>query len=622
VPATIGKYQVIERLAVGGMAELFKARIQGSYGFEKLIAIKKILPHLAADPAFVAMFIDEARITAQLDHPHIVQVLELGTDADAPYIAMQFVDGVDVLELLRECARTQRRLPPALSALIVHDVLDALDFAHHARGADGKPLGIVHRDISPGNILVSKRGDVRLTDFGIARAIERKHKTDAGVLKGKYGYMSPEQVLGVDLDGRSDLFACGTVLAEMVMMRRLFTAPADLDVLIMVRDARLDRLDKYAADFPLELRVICEKALQRWPEDRWQSAAAFRDALGDWLYRNGRPTARDLAQLLAELAAAPSVGEVEDERRAELGTLSGPSTRIAADLAAEAAAAGRRHYLAGTGRATVDGVPALVPDEDSSSGISIVEDEAPSGGSASTAPGEVGDLRTTPPIRLIHRLAVGKQLGLLVLEGRAGILKEAFFADGHPQFVSSNVVSERLGDFLVEQGAITSQQLARALAVMPDFGGRLADTLVGLGLLKPLDAFRLLARQVGSKLIDACTWQKGRYRWYPGRRPPNARPLHLDTWKILGAGATALDLVFVEDWATANAGMVMDHVPGHDKELARFGLGEAPARVQALLDGRRTLAELGQRIKTPEARGNFLRLLYLLVHTDLAVTRG
>ncbi len=360
VPATIGKYQVIERLAVGGMAELFKARVQGSYGFEKLIAIKKILPHLCADPSFVAMFIDEARITAQLDHPHIVQVLELGTDADAPYIAMQFVDGLDVLELLRECARTQRRLPPALSALIVHDILDALDFAHGARGGDGKPLGIVHRDVSPGNILLSKRGDVRLTDFGIAHAIERKHKTEAGVLKGKYGYMSPEQVLGVELDGRSDLFSCGTVLAEMVMMRRLFTAPADLDVLIMVRDARLDRLDKYAADFPLELRVICEKALQRWPEDRWQSAAAFRDALGDWLYRNGRPSARDLSELIGELAAAPSVGVLDEDRRAELGTLSGPSTRVAADLAAEAAAAGRRHYLAGAGGPT-GGVPARSP---------------------------------------------------------------------------------------------------------------------------------------------------------------------------------------------------------------------------------------------------------------------
>src|SRR5262245_48485442 len=238
------------------MAELLKARMTGHAGFEKLVALKKILPHLANDQSFVQMFFDEARITAQLDHPNIVQVFELGTDADTPYIAMQYVDGLDVLGLLRECARAQIRLPPDLAAYIARQVLDALDYAHTARDASGRPLGIVHRDISPGNILVSWRGDVKLTDFGIARAIERQHQTDAGTLKGKYGYMAPEQVSAGDVDARCDVFSVGVVLAEMVMARRLFVAPNDLDVLLMVRDARLDRLQKYAAEFPVELRVI------------------------------------------------------------------------------------------------------------------------------------------------------------------------------------------------------------------------------------------------------------------------------------------------------------------------------------------------------------------------------
>src|SRR5678809_552249 len=154
LPQAVGKYQVLDRLAVGGMAELLKARVTGQHGFEKMVALKKILPHLASDQSFVEMFFDEARLTAQLDHPNIVQVFELGTDADTPYIAMQFVDGLDVLGLLRECARTQRRLPPELSALIVHDVLDALDYAHTAADNAGHALSIVHRDISPGNVLV------------------------------------------------------------------------------------------------------------------------------------------------------------------------------------------------------------------------------------------------------------------------------------------------------------------------------------------------------------------------------------------------------------------------------------------------------------------------------------
>ena len=289
-PKSIGRYQIIDRLAVGGMAELFKATLQGDHGFEKLVAIKKILPHLAVDRSFVEMFIDEARITAQLDHSHIVQVYELGTDADTPYIAMQFVDGLDVLALLRECARVQIRLPPDLCALIARDVLDALDYAHNAVAVDGRALGIVHRDISPGNVLLSWRGDVKLTDFGIARAAERRHKTEAGTLKGKYGYMSPEQVSGGEIDPRADLFSVGILLAEMVMARRLFTSTNDLDILLMVRDARLDRLHKYASEFPVELRVLTVRALQRRPEDRWQSAAQFRDALDEWIRRSTRVT--------------------------------------------------------------------------------------------------------------------------------------------------------------------------------------------------------------------------------------------------------------------------------------------------------------------------------------------
>ena len=305
-PKQIGRYQIVDRLAVGGMAELFKATLTGDHGFAKLVAIKKILPHLAADRSFVEMFIDEARITAQLDHRHIVQVFELGTDSDTPYIAMQYVDGLDVLALLRECARVQIRLPPELCALIARDVLDALDYAHNAVDTQGRALGIVHRDISPGNVLLSWRGDVKLTDFGIARAAERRHKTEAGTLKGKYGYMSPEQVSGGEVDARSDIFAIGILLAEMVMARRLFTSTNDLDILLMVRDARLDRLHKYAAEFPVELRVLTVRALQRRPEDRWQSAAQFRDAIDEWIRRTSGVGPRDLAHLIGQVINAPT----------------------------------------------------------------------------------------------------------------------------------------------------------------------------------------------------------------------------------------------------------------------------------------------------------------------------
>ena len=540
-PKQIGRYTIVDRLAVGGMAELFKATLSGDHGFSKLVALKKILPHLAADKSFVEMFLDEARITAQLDHRHIVQVFELGTDADTPYIAMQFVDGLDVLALLRECARVQIRLPPDLCALIARDVLDALDYAHNAVDQNGKALGIIHRDISPGNVLLSWRGDIKLTDFGIARAAERRHKTEAGTLKGKYGYMSPEQVSGGEIDPRSDIFSVGILLAEMVMARRLFTSTNDLDILLMVRDARLDRLHKYASEFPVELRVLTVRALQRRPEDRWQSAAQFRDAIDEWIRRTTRVGPRELAGLIGQVMNSPTAalepGEavVQESMDPEAG-LSGPMTRMSIAKAEADAAAARAAYIAG------DAIPTgVVGDERSSGVISVGEDdlvaenvEIPSG------PREVGDLKEHPMMRVAYRLAKQKGTGMLSIEGRAGVLKEAYLVDGQPQFVHSNVESERLGNFLIQQGALTPQSLQRALSVMHHFGGRLADTLVGLDILDPLEAYRLLAKQVAAKLMETFSWQKGRYTWTP--RHPNpwkARSLHLDAFRVIGAGAAA-----------------------------------------------------------------------------------
>ncbi len=619
-PKQIGRYTIVDRLAVGGMAELFKATLSGDHGFSKLVALKKILPHLAADKSFVEMFLDEARITAQLDHRHIVQVFELGTDADTPYIAMQFVDGLDVLALLRECARVQIRLPPDLCALIARDVLDALDYAHNAVDQNGKALGIIHRDISPGNVLLSWRGDIKLTDFGIARAAERRHKTEAGTLKGKYGYMSPEQVSGGEIDPRSDIFSVGILLAEMVMARRLFTSTNDLDILLMVRDARLDRLHKYASEFPVELRVLTVRALQRRPEDRWQSAAQFRDAIDEWIRRTTRVGPRELAGLIGQVMNSPTAalepGEavVQESMDPEAG-LSGPMTRMSIAKAEADAAAARAAYIAG------DAIPTgVVGDERSSGVISVGEDdlvaenvEIPSG------PREVGDLKEHPMMRVAYRLAKQKGTGMLSIEGRAGVLKEAYLVDGQPQFVHSNVESERLGNFLIQQGALTPQSLQRALSVMHHFGGRLADTLVGLDILDPLEAYRLLAKQVAAKLMETFSWQKGRYTWTP--RHPNpwkARSLHLDAFRVIGAGAAQLGEPLVEDWLVQNTKAFPVREPVQEGELAQFGLGDALLRVYSLLDGRTRLGELAGKVRSAEARLNLLRLTYLLVQTDNA----
>lgn len=622
VPKSIGRYQILDRVAVGGMAELFKATLQGEHGFAKLVAIKKILPHLANDRQFVEMFIDEARLTAQLDHRHIVQVFELGTDADTPYIAMQYVDGVDVLALLRECARAQIRLPPDLAAVIARDVLDALDYAHNAVDVNGVPLKIVHRDISPGNVLLSWRGDIKLTDFGIARAAERRHKTEAGTLKGKYGYMSPEQVSGGEIDSRSDLFSVGILLAEMVMARRLFTSTNDLDILLMVRDARLDRLHKYASEFPVELRVLTVRALQRRPEDRWQSAAQFRDALDEWLRRTTRVGPREVGQLVGKVINAPTadldgVVSVEND-----DSLSGPLTRMSIAKAEADAARARAAYISG------DAVPSGEHDALESSGVISLQDPGDdqlpdagvgAGAGAALEPRESGDLKEQPPMRVVYRLARSRVTGMLSLEGRAGVLKEVYFLEGQPQFVNSNVETERFGNFLIQQGVLSQQQLTRALGVMHHFGGRLADTLVGLDILDPLEAYRMLAKQVAAKLMEAFSWQKGRFTWSPkAPNPWKARSLHLDAHRVIGAGAAQLAEAMVEEWLTENASSFVVGEPINEEDLALFGLGEALPRVYSLLDGRTRLQDLSARVRSPEARLNLLRLTYLLVQTDHA----
>src|SRR3954452_4486264 len=306
-PIRFGRYHLVERLAISGMAELFVATAPGEHGFTKKVVIKRLLPHLVEDETYNAMFIDEAKLTARLVHPKVAQTFELGKVDGALFIAMEHVDGIDVLALLREFASRRRRVSPELAAWIAHEVLDALDYAHNLTGEDGARLGIVQRDNSPSNILVSVRGDTKLVDFGIARQQDpdRAHKSKSGRLKGKYGCMSPEQVIEQSLDARSDLFSVGVVLAELLTGRRLFAATNELDVLIMVRDAKLVRFDKYGADLPGDLSAIVRKALRKSVDERWQSAAQFRDALAEWLFEHRhRMTSRAVADVVVELRDA------------------------------------------------------------------------------------------------------------------------------------------------------------------------------------------------------------------------------------------------------------------------------------------------------------------------------
>ncbi|MCA9608900.1 MAG: serine/threonine protein kinase, partial [Myxococcales bacterium] len=275
----ISKFLLLDRLAVGGMAEVYRAKSLGVHGFEKIIAIKRMLPQLAEDDEFVQMFVEEAKIAGRLRHANITRIFELGKVQGTHFIAMEYVFGKDLLQIRKRLEATGRRMSPAMAAWIIAAVLAGLDYAHRQRGADGQPLGIIHRDISPQNVLISYDGLIKLCDFGIAKAASRATQTVAGVIKGKLGYMSPEQITGRPIDHRSDVFAASTVLWELLTGERLFGVGSDFEVLQRVRDAKADPPSTRAPEVSQLLDAVVLRGLARDADDRWESAGDMHEAL-------------------------------------------------------------------------------------------------------------------------------------------------------------------------------------------------------------------------------------------------------------------------------------------------------------------------------------------------------
>ena len=265
------RYEVLRPLGHGGMAELLLARKLGEQGFQKLVVIKRILPHLAEEPTYVRLFLDEARLVGCLDHPNIVQLHDAGKIDGGWSITMEYVAGWELHTILERCAQRGAAIPIEHAVRIAHDVASALHHAHECRGFDGKPLHIVHRDVSPANIMVSREGSVKLLDFGIAKAATSTMRTRTGAVKGTAGYLSPEQVRGLRADRRSDIYALGIVLWELVTGRPLY---ADIEIANAAQlfDRPVRAASGLRADCPRELDAIISRALAREPEERYANA--------------------------------------------------------------------------------------------------------------------------------------------------------------------------------------------------------------------------------------------------------------------------------------------------------------------------------------------------------------
>jgi serine/threonine-protein kinase len=300
---------------------VFRGVAESLQGFKKSVAIKRILPSLTKNKKFVSMFLDEAKLSLHLQHANIVHVFDIGVADSAYFIVMEYVDGCTLKSLLEYFRRRQKRLAAAHAIYIMIEVCKGLAYAHEVADPEsGRALGIVHRDISPPNILISKVGEVKLVDFGLAKATSQAEITDPGVVKGKFSYLSPEAASGVEVDSRADLFAVGILLWEMISGKRLFYGETDYQTVELVRQAKVPSLQALNPEVDGDLEGIVRRALARDPRDRFQHASDLGEALSQYLFSRGmKVTSRDIAKLVRDVAM---------ERELDKGRVSGPQKSL------------------------------------------------------------------------------------------------------------------------------------------------------------------------------------------------------------------------------------------------------------------------------------------------------
>lgn len=633
-PLRLGPYELLRRIATGGMAEVYLARRAGPHGFQKLVAVKRILPQYARDPDFVAMFIDEARVCARLGHPNIVQVFDFGEQDGELYMAMEYVDGTTGARLIRAAAAQGEDVPLDVCLHTALSLVRALDYAHGARDDGGRPLSLVHRDVSPGNVLIDRSGAVKLTDFGIARAAEIERRTDAGQLKGKLGYMSPEQVVGRDLDARSDIFTVGIVLAEMLTLKPLFSGGKELDVLLRIRDADVSAIDRAGARVPDDVRAVLFRALARDPMLRWPSASAFAEAIEEIVRRRrlqvgpsrlagfieklGLVAAPEVGADDVDTASATSPAEADTGARPVVHDADAPTERPSAPPSEPHSQAPVLYTVQRPDGSVLGplGLPRLVElfaTGELGARCSIAREDGPFKPPADYAelerfmvspafrwdtdfPADAVDSGRLDPARLPTRLfhiAVRRETGALLLRNGT-FRKRVFFVEGSAEHVSSTDKSELLGEFLIRRGQVLRMELEMALAMLPRFGGRLGDALVGIGVLRPIELFRAIHDQTQARLVEIFRWKEGAIAFARGvRSQEETFPLGVDTYELIGRGIRGgYDYEELQAMLAPVHEEVLEPVASPPVRLEMFRLPEREAAVIESVTGKTTLAKL------------------------------
>jgi serine/threonine protein kinase len=293
------RYRVVEKLESGGMAEVFRAESEGLHGFRKQVAIKRVLPHLSSKKKFISMFLDEARLSAQLSHSNCVQVFDIGVGDNAFFIVMEFVDGANLKATMEHLKKRNRDFPVEAAVHISLELCKGLAYAHELTDSNGAPLHIVHRDMSPPNVLITKHGEVKIVDFGLAKANSQLEKSEPGIIKGKFSYLSPEAAMAQEVDARTDVFAVGIILWELLAAQRLFLGETDFQTVKKVQASVVPSISQINKRVPQELEAIINRSLAREPGQRYTTARTLGMDLSKFLFKFGVPVSTfDIATLV------------------------------------------------------------------------------------------------------------------------------------------------------------------------------------------------------------------------------------------------------------------------------------------------------------------------------------
>lgn len=647
-----GGYVLEKRIAVGGMSEVYLARPLEGGAPAPLLVIKRLLPAILEDPTSRGTFAIEARLHAAARHANVVEVYETGEVEGEPYLAMEYVSGVDAFRLMRRSQSETRPIPPGIGVYIAREICKALSCVHRLTDESGRSLGIIHRDVTPSNVYLSDGGDVKLGDFGIARsALRSSRPTASHVLKGKYAYLAPEQVSGEPFDHRADLFSLVVMLAEMLIGRALFPGAGQLAVLLAIRDCRIDPLRESAHLLPPGLLPILERGLAKSPDDRFSTADELYAALADFERPSRTELRLDLADLVAwagdasvlakriegvlressKMKAARAVSfdpppdpvELAEPFESDIRTRDGrsiakvPFAKLVEMIVTGELSADDEVDMMGHGFRRLEAIEILARHLPPSTGTTA-QLEGPG------IPDYAAVLPETPMLEVLAWLLSRRETGALFAEGgQRGARKELYFQHGKLVHVASSEPSELLGEYLVRQGALERSELEMALLALPRYEGRLGDTLVALGLVDPVQLFRAIRHQGRDRVAAISLWREGRVGFYRGVAPQHVQfPLDLDVPQLMLSG---LELASPGDTLLAKWEHDLDHTfapvrPPPDYAKAAAWPASVLSVVGTLGAGRSLVDTIGALATTRGMKaGDVLRALEVAIAGGIAV---